>query len=127
MGWNLQGPNLKIQPLVDATLRHLKFRIDRPEVKHRRLEVRVHENNFRNYTLALGYGLLELMGEPRRVLDTPSDAWSVVVQFNQKYGTDFNYLQQVYLTTEHNYVEYESDDQVSMIFDCTQQLKGEYR
>lgn len=116
---------MRVQGLVDATIRHLEFRIKRPEIKHRKLHVRVHECNFRVYTIALAKRLSEMMGETDRVLAEPRDAWSVVCKFRELHNIDFDYWQQVYLNNEHTYVEYETDDTVMMLFDCTTQLPSD--
>lgn len=127
MGWNPNGPRLKIQPLVDATLRRLQWQLDRPDVTHKRLHVRVHENNAHNYSVGLARGLLKIMGEPDLEFTESRDAYSVVVRFKERYKIDFDFWQQVYLDPAHCFVEYESSDDVVMLFDCTQQLKGQYR
>lgn len=116
---------MSVQSLVDATIRHLEWRVSHPAVKHRRLEVRVHECNIRTYAIELGKRLAALLGEPDRVIETPSDGWSVVVKFNAHHRIDFNYVQQVYMNPEHAYVEYESDDRCVMLFDCTMQIPND--
>jgi hypothetical protein len=116
---------MRVQGLVDATIRHLEFRIKRPEIEHRKLRVRVHECNCSDYVTALAKRLSVMMGETNRTFENPSDNFSVIVRFRQLHDIDFDYHQQVYLTEEHCYVEYETDDRVMMLFDCTTQLPSQ--
>lgn len=113
---------MSVQSLVDATIRHLEFRIQRPEVKHKKLHVRVHECNFKDYTNALAKRMSEMMGEVGRVLETPQDCRNVLERFRELHNIDFDYWQQVYLDADHTYVAYESSADTVMLFDCTVQI-----
>lgn len=114
---------MRVQGLVDATVRYLEFRIRRTGIKHPALHVRVHECNCADYTKALATQLAALLGEAEPLLETSADQWVVINRFTTKHDLDFSFYQQVYLDQDHSYVDYAAREvPTDMLFDCSMQV-----